>query len=134
MHESKRKQRDSDDISQREGAVATRLKALAAMGTPRAMHVSDTQLVGIAITRIKTAGNANSGYTDDHTQHLASIARRWKGDLVEPYIEDGTGVSQALAEGVPVYDRSYTQNVGKRGIHTMYKKLTAALKERIDAL
>lgn len=114
--------------------IDTRLKALAAMGTPRAMHVPDTQLAGVAITRIQTHGPAASGYTDDHTQHLASLQRYWKNNLVKPYIEGGTGVSQALAEGVPVYDRSYNQNVGGRGFHTMYKDLTATLKARIDAL
>lgn len=114
--------------------IDTRLKALAAMGTPRAMHVPDTKLAGVAITRIQTHGPAASGYTDDHTQHLASLQRYWKTNLVTPYIEAGTGVSQALAEGVPVYDRSYNQNVGSRGFHTMYRDLTSALKARIDAL
>lgn len=114
--------------------IDMRLKALAALGAPRAMFVPDTKLVGVVVTRIQTHGPATSGYTDDHTQHLASLKRRWSTDLVEPYIEAGTGVSQALAEGVPVYDRSYSQNVGARGFHTMYMKLTAALKERIDAL
>ncbi len=114
--------------------IDTRLKALAAMGTPRAMHVPDTKLAAVAITRIKTHGPANSGYTDDHTQHLASLQRYWKGDLVKPYIEDGTGVSQTLAEGVPVYDRSNNQNIGRRGLHTQYKRLTDNLKTRIDAL
>lgn len=114
--------------------IDNRLKALAALGTPRAMHVPDTNLAGVAITRIQTHGPAASGYTDDHTQHLASLQRYWKNNLVKPYIEAGTGVSQALAEGVPVYDRGYNQNVGARGFHTMYRKLTDALKARIDAL
>ena len=39
-------------------------------------------------------------------------------------------MSQSLAEGVPVYDRGPNQNVGQRGLHTMYQKLTAALKTR----
>jgi hypothetical protein len=112
----------------------TRLKALASMGTPRPMHVPDTALVGVAITRIKTHGPALSGYTDDHTQHLASLQRYWRNHLVRPYIEDGTGVSQTLAEGVPVYDRGSSQNVGGRGFDTMYEQLTSALKARIDAL
>ena len=114
--------------------IDTRLKALAAMGTPRAMHVPDTALAGVAITRIQTHGPAASGYTDDHTQHLASLQRYWGTNLVRPYIEAGTGVSQALAEGVPVYDRSGNQNVGLRGFHNMYRQLTDALKVRIDAL
>lgn len=117
-----------------QNGIDKRLKALAAMGTPRTMHVPDTKLVGVAITRIKTHGPAASGYTDDHTQHLASMQRYWNTSLVTPYIEDGTGVSQTLAEGVPVYDRGNSQNIGGRGLHTMYRKLTDALKLRIDAL
>lgn len=111
-----------------------KLKALATMGTKRKMHVPDTALVGLAITRIKTHGPAASGYTDDHTQHLGSLSKQWGKHLLKPYIEDGTGVSQALADGVPVYDRSWTQNVGRRGLNKMYEDLTANLKARIDAL
>lgn len=114
--------------------IDKRMKALASMGTPRSMHVPDTALAGIAITRIQTSGNANSGYTNDHTQHLQSLTRFWQGNLIKPYIEAGTGISQALAEGTPVYDHANTQNIGNRGIHTMYRKLTEALKVKIDAL
>lgn len=114
--------------------IDARLRALAGLGTPRTMYVPDTSLVGVAITRIRTHGPAASGYTDDHTQHLHSLQKYWKTNLVKPYIEEGTGVSQTLSEGVPVYDRSYTQNVGSRGFHTMYQQLTANLKKRIDIL
>lgn len=114
--------------------IDARLKALAALGTKRKMHVPDTALVGVVITRIRTHGAAHSGYTDDHTQHLASLQRQWGKMLIKPYIEEGTGVSQALSESIPVYDRAYTQNIGNRGLHTMYQQLTNALKNRIDAL
>lgn len=114
--------------------IDARLKALATLGTKRSMHVADTTLVGVVITRIRTHGPAHSGYTDDHTQHLASLQKQWKAMLIKPYIEEGTGISQALSEGVPVYDRAGTQNVGGRGLHTMYRQLTNALKQRIDKL
>lgn len=114
--------------------IDARLNALASMGARRSMHVPNTQLVGVVITRIQTAGRAHSGYTDDHTQHLASLQRQWGRSLIQPYIEAGTGISQALAEGIPVYDRGYTQNVGGRGFDVSYRQLTAALKTRIDAL
>lgn len=114
--------------------IDVRLRALAGMGSPRPTYVADTQLIGLAITRIKPHGPANSGYIDDHTTHLASLRRRWRNMLLEPYIEDGTGISQALADGVPVYDRAGTQNVGHRGINTMFEDLTATLRARIDAL
>lgn len=57
-----------------QNGIDVRLKALAALGTPRLVHVPDTKLVGLAITRIKTHGPAQSGYIDDHTTHLASLS------------------------------------------------------------
>lgn len=113
--------------------IDRRLKALAPMGEPREMHVPDTALVGLVITRIQTSGGY-SGYTDDHTQHLASLNNRWGESLLTPYIVQGTGISQALADGVPVYDRSNTQNVGGRNLHKLFTDLTRNLRQRIDAL
>jgi chromosome partitioning protein len=114
--------------------IDARLNALAALGTPRKMHVPETKLAGVVITRIQTHGPASSGYTDDHTRHLASIKKQWGKELLTPFIKQGTGVSQALDDGVPVYDRGSTQNIGLRGLDTMYKKLVATVKGRIDAL
>ena len=85
------------------------------------------------MTRIKSASGF-SGYTDDHTQHLQSLQRRWGGNLLHPYIPDGTGVSQTLSAGVPVYDWPNTQNVGGRGIDERYEELVEAIKARVDAL
>ena len=117
-----------------ESGIDVRLKALASMGTPRKMHVPDTALAGVVITRIQTHGPASSGYTDDHTRHLASIKKQWRSMLLTPYIEQGTGVSQALDDGVPVFDRAHTQNVGLRGLDTMYRKLVDTVKKQVDAL
>jgi len=114
--------------------IDARLKALAAMGTPRVMHVPETKLAGVVITRIQTHGPASSGYTDDHTRHLASIQKQWGSLLLKPYIVQGTGISQALDDGVPVYDRGYTQNIGLRRLDTMYKDLTETVKNRVDSL
>lgn len=113
--------------------IDKRLKALATMCPPNLTYVPDTQLVALAITRIQTAGG-QSGYTDDHTQHLSSLQRYWQQLLVKPYIVQGTGVSQALADGVPVYDRSTTQNIGRRGLNIQYQELTNILKQKIDAI
>jgi len=114
-----------------QNGIDARLNALAAFGSPRTMHVPNTSLVGVVITRITPHGPAHSGYTDDHTQHLGSLVRRWGPNLIEPYIEEGTGISQALALGVPVYDMVSTQNVGKRMIHRMFRDLTANLQPLI---
>ena len=39
---------------------------------------------------------------------------------MEPYIGHGTGVSAALADGLPVYNYPDTQNIGDRGIDRQY--------------
>ena len=116
--------------------IDARLKALALMkeANPRPIHVPDTRLVGLVVTRIQTGPRAESGYTDDHTQHLHSLQERWKTKLLKPYIRQGTGVSQALSDGAPVYDRGNTQNIGSRSIHTQFEKLTAKIKQRMDEL
>ena len=116
--------------------IDARLKALALVkeANPRPIHVPDTKLVGLVVTRIQTAPKAKSGYTDDHTQHLHSLQERWKTKLLEPYIGQGTGVSQALSDGVPVYDRGHTQNIGGRDIHKQFEELTVKIKQRMDAL
>ena len=115
--------------------IDNRLKLLAEMGESRSreMHVPDTELVGLVITRIQSSGG-HSGYTNDHTQHLSSLKRTWEKKLMTPYIRQGTGLSQALADGVPVYERENTQNVGGRGLHEQFRELTRKLKRRIDSL
>lgn len=113
--------------------IDDKLNGIASFGDTRAMFVPETKLAGVVITRIQSSGGY-SGYTDDHTQHLNSLQRRWGADLLEPYIPYGTGVSQTLSVGVPVYDWASTQNIGNRGIHRAYRDLTAEVKSRIDAL
>ena len=117
-----------------EAGVDRKLQALSEMGTARSMFVRDTQLVGLVVTRIQVAGNAGSGYTNDHTQHLRSLQRLWGEDLVEPYIYQGAGIGEAMTDRVPVYDRSWSQNVGVRGIDRQFAGLTAELKARMDEL
>lgn len=114
--------------------IDKRLKALASLGSGRSMWVAETALVGLAITRIQVAGNAVSGYTNEHTAHLRSMQRQWGDDLVEPYVLQGTGVSAALSDRVPVYTMAGTQNIGFRGIDKQYRILTENLKVRMDSL
>ena len=112
-------------------SIDDRLKALAAMGDPRPAYVSETTLIGLVVTRIQTA---RGGYTNDHRQHLASLRRNWRNNLLEPYILQGTGVSQALSDGVPVYNRHNTQNVGNRKIDIQFIALTVKIKDKVDAI
>ncbi len=114
--------------------IDRKLQDLVEMGEVRSMFVRETQLVGLVVTRIQVAGNAYSGYTNDHTQHLRSLERLWEDSLVRPYIYQGAGVGEAMTDRVPVYDRSHTQNVGDRGIDGQFKVLTGKLKARMDQL
>ena len=117
-------------------SIDNRLKKLVEMVEKQwrsGMYVPDTKLVGLVITRIQSS-RGRSGYTNDHNQHLRSLENHWKGNLVEPYIIQGVGVSEALADGVPVYERGHTQNVGDRGVHEQFRELTKELKGRIDSL
>ena len=111
--------------------IDKRLKDLAPFGDQHAVHVPDTRMIGLVITRIQAA---SGGYTTDHGQHLMSLRRRWKDSLMKPYISQGVGVSEALSAGVPVYDMSKTQNVGGRGIHRQFIELTSEIKKRVDGL
>ncbi len=111
--------------------IDARLKALAPMGEPRPIHVPDTELIGLVITRIQSA---RGGYTTVHTQHLTSLQQRWGDALLTPYIPQGTGVSEALSANVPVYNLWKTQNVGGRGIDLEFEQLTNEIKSRIDRL
>ena len=115
--------------------IDDRLKAFALMkeANPRPMHVPDTRLVGVVVTRIQTAGGF-SGYTDDHTQHFRSLQAHWRENLLKPYIRQGTGVSQALSAGMPVYDRGNTPNVKSRRLDQQFEQLTAEIKRRMDEL
>ena len=120
-------------------SIGYQLKMLAAVGNEvgeiRPMYVRDTQLVGLAITRIQVA---KSGYTNDHEEHLRSLQNRWGDSLLRPYILQGTGVSSALAVGRPVYSREripdWSQNIEARGIHKQFMDITAEIKRRVDAL
>ena len=114
-----------------QSGIDARLRALASMGEARAAYVPDTELVGLVITRIQ---RARGGYTNDHTQHLSSLRGRWGNALMIPYIVHGTGVSEALSDRLPVYNRHKTQSVGGRRIDRQYIELTDEIKGRIDAL
>ncbi len=114
--------------------IDQRLRDWALVEDARNMFVPETGLVGLVITRIQVAGNARSGYTNDHTQHLRLLRERWGDTLVDTYIQQGTGIGAAMTDGMPVYDRSSTRSVGGRGIDSQFEQLTAELKDRIDRL
>ena len=99
---------------------------------PTAMWVPQTTHAGIVVTRIKTAGR--SPYTTNHTDGLRDLNARWQSLMIDPLIEDGTGVAQATRLNVPVFDRRSDPNISNRGFVTMFTQLVANVKGRIDAI
>ncbi|MDD5474791.1 MAG: ParA family protein [Candidatus Methanoperedens sp.] len=97
-------------------------------------YIPNTQLVGIVISMIQKSGRAYSGYIDEHTEILNEIITNWGEFVVKPYIENGTGVSQSLQQGLPVYSSSDNPNVTNRDFIEMFKELTGNLKKKIDAI
>jgi len=97
-------------------------------------YISTTNFLGIIIFRIRTHGPAYSGYVDDHTIHLRQLEARYPNDIIEPYIEEGVGVTESLAARLPVYDCSYNYNVRNRNYIEVFKELTNEVKDRIDNL
>jgi chromosome partitioning protein len=96
-------------------------------------YIQKTQLVGIVISMIRKSGPAYSGWINEHTEIINEINTRWGADVVEPYIEHGTGVSQSIQQGLPVYSVT-NPNVTNRGFIDMFRELTNNLKVEIDAL
>ena len=113
--------------------IDARLNALSSMGEHRMMYVPDTELIGLVVTRIRTHAS-RSGYTNSHTQHLRSLERNWGDLLIAPYIEEGVGVEESLTDGVPVYNRTETQNVGGRELEQLFYELLDNIIRRINAL
>ena len=54
--------------------------------------------------------------------------------MIDPLLEDGTGVAQATRLNVPVFDRLNDRNISNRGFVTMFTQLVANVKARIDAI
>ena len=97
-----------------------------------AIWVPDTTHAGIVVTRIKTAGR--SQYTMNHTDGLRDLRTRWRTLMIDPLIEDGTGVAQATRLNVPVFDRADDPNIYNRGFIPMFTDLVENVKARIDAI
>lgn len=97
-------------------------------------YVPRTKLLGIIIFRIRTHGPAYSGYLTDHTTNLRILQRRFGNMIIEPFIEEGVGVVESLARGLPVYDCDGNYNVTSRGFIKIFKDITVECKNRIDAI
>lgn len=86
-------------------------------------YVPETKLGGIIISKIKTANNSYSGYLNDHTQHLKLIENEWDDNIIEPYIDEGAGVTEAMSRGYPVYSLPDNKNIQNKNYIEVFKQL-----------
>ncbi len=92
--------------------------------------VPDTRLAGIAISLVKHAGRARSGYTNIHTEQIAALRRLWKDDVIKTVGKNKIGVPEAVNAGVPVWD--FAGNNVTPEVKTMMNSICEQLKTRID--
>ncbi|SRR5258707_3053395 len=92
--------------------------------------VPTTRLAGIVPFLVKSAGRAFSGYTNIHTEQIAALRRRWKGDVIKTVGKNLTGVPESVNAGWPVW------NWGERNVTPAVKDMMTSicqeLKTRID--
>ncbi len=109
--------------------------SLISKGKPIVKTFSEKRkLAGININRLESAGAARSGITNEHETALDELKKEWKDHIIEPFIGRGTGISTALKNGVPVYERPWDTNISSRGFAKKFEDLTLNLKNKIDAL
>ena len=114
-----------------QSGIDKRLKMLSQVGEHRSIYVPDTMLIGLVITQLQVA---RGGSTLDHRQHLQTLEQRWGDLLMGPYILRGTGVSESLAQGLPVFNFSHTQKIGDREINDRYAELIDEISNRTHNL
>lgn len=76
-------------------------------------YVPKVEMAAIVPYMAKYAGNAASGLTNVHTEQLASLRRRWNGELLDTVVKHMTGVSEAMDSGWPVWSLDQSQNIKK---------------------
>lgn len=88
-----------------------------------------TKMAAIVPFMAKTAGRAESGLTNIHTEQLAALRRQWKDDIIKPVVKHMTGVAEALDAGWPVWSAYQTPNIAK--VVPMMTSACKAIAERL---
>ena len=96
-----------------------------------ANYVAQTSMAAIVPFLVKQAGRAASGYTNIHTEQLASLRRKWKDDVLKRVGEHYIGVPEAVNAGWPVWN--YWGQNARRAVKSMMTDICTELKSRIDA-
>jgi chromosome partitioning protein len=92
-------------------------------------YVPKIELAAIVPYMAKYAGRAESGFTNVHTEQLASLRRLWGTDLVDTVVKHLTGVAEAMDFGWPIWNLKATQNIKK--VSPELRKVCGEIEARI---
>ncbi|WP_343873187.1 ParA family protein [Sphingomonas ursincola] len=95
-------------------------------------YEATTGMAAIVPSLVKSAGRAESGMTNIHTEQLATLRRRWQGSVLETIGKHYIGVPEAMNAGWPIWN--YAGQNAKSGVKRMMTGICNELKQRIDAI
>ncbi|MFL6726644.1 MAG: ParA family protein [Sphingomicrobium sp.] len=95
-------------------------------------YVASTAMAAIAPSLIKSAGRAQSGMTNIHTEQLASLRQRWGTAVLSAVGKHYIGIPEAMNAGWPIW-RYWGQNA-RPAVKRMMTAICSQLKDRIDAV
>lgn len=76
-------------------------------------YVPKIEMAGIVAYMAKHAGNAASGFTNVHTEQLATLRRLWGAQMLPTVVKHMTGISEAMDAGWPIWNLQATQNTSR---------------------
>lgn len=94
-------------------------------------YVAQTSMAAIVPFLVKQAGRAASGYTNIHTEQLAALRRKYKGNVLTRVGENYIGIPEAVNAGWPVWN--YWGQNARRAVKSMMTDICVELKGKIDA-
>ncbi len=95
-----------------------------------ASYISQTKMAAIVPSLVKSAGRAVSGYTNIHTEQLASLRTQWGAAVIRSVGKHYIGVPEAVNAGWPVW--LYWGQNANVGVKAMMTGICSELKDRID--
>jgi chromosome partitioning protein len=95
-----------------------------------ANYVATTVMAAIAPSLVKSAGRAQSGMTNIHTEQLAALRRQWGSAVLSAIGKHYIGIPEAINAGWPIWN--YGGQNAKTAVTRMMTAICTELKNRID--
>ena len=95
-------------------------------------YVARTAMAAIVPFIVKQAGRAASGYTNIHTEQLASLRSEWGNAVLSTIGENYIGIPESVNAGWPVWN--YAGRNATPTVTRMMRDICEKLKKRIDRI